>query len=171
MDEFVHQAVDRDYARSGYTRGHVFPRQYAADKEDRNSTFTFTNAAPQREHNNQIWAAQVETRMKKDIEAKCVASSQKAVYVVTGVVPGDRWIAIRRKKGNQNGVNIPSYFWTAYCCFNKKDKPVAQAYLAEQYERNDKTYELSRMSVKRLNEHLTTFYKKHFSVFGDLCLI
>lgn len=78
MDEFVHQAVDRDYAGSGYTRGHVFPRQYAADKEDRDSTFTFTNAAPQREHNNQIWAAQAETRMKKDIEAKCVVNSPKA---------------------------------------------------------------------------------------------
>ncbi|XP_046717721.1 endonuclease domain-containing 1 protein-like isoform X2 [Silurus meridionalis] len=54
IDVYYNQAVDRDYAESNtindikYTRGHVFPRQYAAA----DSTFTFTNVAPQTQHSN-----------------------------------------------------------------------------------------------------------------------
>lgn len=104
MNEFVHQAVDRDYKESGkytniaYTRGHVFPRQYAADEDQADSTFTFTNVAPQTQHSNGKWAKQVETPMMKDIETKCTPNRTKPAYIVTGVVPGNKWITITRKE-------------------------------------------------------------------------
>lgn len=109
MDEFVYQAVDKDYINSGYTRGHVFPCQYAGDKDQMNSTDTFTNVAPQRGHNNAIWEAQVETLMKREIETRC----RKPAYIVTGVAPGGDWIPITKKNNsvlNKKRVNVPRYF-------------------------------------------------------------
>ncbi|KAI5087054.1 hypothetical protein C0J45_24408, partial [Silurus meridionalis] len=79
MDEYSNQAVNRDYAESQthtippveYTRGHVFPNQYAADQDQAESTFTFTNVAPQTQHSNGEWAKEVEKKMKNDIKTKC----------------------------------------------------------------------------------------------------
>ncbi|XP_053088039.1 endonuclease domain-containing 1 protein-like [Pangasianodon hypophthalmus] len=181
MDECFHQAVDRDYKESSkytniaYTRGHVFPRQYAADEDQADSTFTFTNVAPQTQHSNGKWAEQVETPMMREIETKCRPNRSKPAYIVTGVVPGNKWIAITKKGKNKpkifdQGVNIPSYYWTAFCCNINKNERFSKAYLARQNEPNDKTYELSEMSVNMLNAHLTRLYKQDFSVFGGLCL-
>lgn len=181
MDEFFHQAVNRDYkdsskyTRVAYTRGHVFPRHYAADEDQADSTFTFTNVAPQIQHSNGNWAEKVETPMMRVIETKCRPNHEKPAYIVTGVVPGTKWIPIRRKDGKKErtldlGVNIPSYYWTAFCCNINKNEHFSKAYLARQNEPNEKTYELTEMSVNMLNAHLTRLYKQDFSVFGALRL-
>ncbi|XP_053494069.1 endonuclease domain-containing 1 protein-like [Ictalurus furcatus] len=81
MNEFVHQAVDRDYKESGkytnivYTRGHVFPRQYAADEDQADSTFTFTNVAPQTQHSNGKWAEQGDTGVAGQYSGDCERDS------------------------------------------------------------------------------------------------
>ncbi|XP_060723207.1 endonuclease domain-containing 1 protein-like [Tachysurus vachellii] len=64
----VNQAVDSDYTGTEFTRGHVFPRQFAADQEQADSTFTLTNVAPQTKDSNQKWAEQVEEPMLKEIK-------------------------------------------------------------------------------------------------------
>ncbi|XP_053355441.1 endonuclease domain-containing 1 protein-like [Clarias gariepinus] len=178
MDEFFHQAVNRDYEESEsntepktkYTRGHVFPNQYAADDDQAESTFTFTNVAPQTAHSNNRWAEQVETPMKKEIPNVC-NKSDTSTFIVTGVVPGKNWISIKRKgKTIEKGVNIPSYYWTAFCCYISKNETRSKAYLSLQNQPNIMTYEFSRMSVDRLNIHLTRLYNQSFSVFSQLCL-
>ncbi|KAF7711054.1 endonuclease domain-containing 1 protein-like [Silurus meridionalis] len=183
IDVYYNQAVNRDYAESNtindikYTRGHVFPRQYAADEDQADSTFTFTNVAPQTQHSNQKWAEQVETPMKDEIQSVCQPNNNNPTYIVTGVVPGNKWIPIKRKDNNKvkgEGVNIPSYYWTAYCCVHKNER-ISKGFLSLQNQPDDRTYELSEMSVNILNGRLTELYegsllKNFFNVFGDLCL-
>ncbi|XP_060774059.1 endonuclease domain-containing 1 protein-like [Neoarius graeffei] len=181
MDKFFHQAVNRDYAESQrttgteYTRGHVFPRQYATNQDQADSTFAFTNVAPQTQHSNGEWAERVETPMMRVINQQCRPDNNNPTYIVTGVVPGNKWIPITRevkekRETIQNGVNIPSYYWTAFCCHNHQNERISMAYLTLQNEPNERTFEFSQMSVNRLNIQLTRLYKQEFSVFGTLCL-
>ncbi|KAF5882868.1 endonuclease domain-containing 1 protein-like [Clarias magur] len=181
MDAFFYQAVNRDYTDSSkytnvaYTRGHVFPNQYGVNQDQADSTFTFTNVAPQTQHSNGRWAEQVEIPMRKEILRECKANDGKPTYIVTGVVPGTKWIPITRTERNKpktfdRGINIPNYYWTAFCCVKTDNIRFSKAYLALQNEPNDKTFELSEMSVNILNSQLTRLYKQDFSVFGGLCL-
>ncbi|KAI5108652.1 endonuclease domain-containing 1 protein-like, partial [Silurus meridionalis] len=182
MDEYYNQAVNRDYKDSKrntnpkYTRGHVFPCGYAADQFQADSTFTFTNVAPQTQHSNEEWAEQVEMPMKNEIINRCSPTINNPTYIVTGVVPGNKWIPIKGKINNNyktinKGVNIPSYYWIAFCCVN--DNVKKKAYLFLQNPPDDRTYEFTEMSVDRLNVQLTRLYegslpKQNFKVFGDL---
>ncbi|KAI5108656.1 endonuclease domain-containing 1 protein-like, partial [Silurus meridionalis] len=120
VNKIKNQAVDLDYKDTGYTRGHVFPNQYAADQDQAESTFTLTNIAPQTQNSNGQWDKQVETPMLKELNNSCTLDHNHLAYIVTGVVPGDRWIPITRNNERfENGINIPSHYWSAFCCTNK----------------------------------------------------
>ncbi|XP_047669221.1 endonuclease domain-containing 1 protein-like [Tachysurus fulvidraco] len=180
MGGYFHQAVNRDYiqeiGRIAYTRGHVFPNQYAADQNQAQSTFTFTNVAPQTQHSNGEWAREVETPMRKEIKRVCNPNNTNKTFIVTGVVPGNNWISITRIDNNNinktidQGINIPSFYWTAFCCYINKNTTISRAYLARQNEPNPKSYEITDLSVDILNGRLSDLYKEDFKVFGDLCL-
>ncbi|XP_060724991.1 endonuclease domain-containing 1 protein-like [Tachysurus vachellii] len=178
MDEFLNQAVNRDYieSRIPYTRGHVFPKQYAVYQNQADSTFTFTNIAPQTNNSNGEWEAEVETPMRAEIQRECRQNYRIKAFIVTGVVPGNNWISIRRNDNNNKdktivqGVNIPSFYWTAFCCYINPTTTISRAYLARQNEPNPKSYEITRLSVDMLNSRLSSLYNQDFKVFGDLCL-
>ncbi|XP_027034333.2 endonuclease domain-containing 1 protein-like isoform X3 [Tachysurus fulvidraco] len=178
MDEYFHQAVSRDYMESiiPYTRGHVFPNQYAADQNQADSTFTFTNIAPQTNNSNREWDKKVEKPMRGEIETLFKQKNAKKAFIVTGVVPGNSWISITRKDNNNNdntlvqGVNIPSFYWTAFCCYYNQTTTISKAYLVRQNEPNPKSYEITRLSVDMLNRRLSSLYKEDFKVFSDMCL-
>ncbi|XP_047669372.1 endonuclease domain-containing 1 protein-like [Tachysurus fulvidraco] len=173
MYGYFHQAVNRDYIKSRipYTRGHVFPNQYAADRNQAGSTFTFTNIAPQAQHSNEEWEAEVETPMRGEIQRVCRQNNKIEAFIVTGVVPGNKWIPIRRNdKRFDKGVNIPRFYWTAFCCYINRDTTFSRAYLVRQNKRNPKSYEITRLSVDMLNGRLSSLYKQDFKVFGDMCL-
>uniref|UniRef100_A0A3B1JDZ6 Uncharacterized protein n=1 Tax=Astyanax mexicanus TaxID=7994 RepID=A0A3B1JDZ6_ASTMX len=112
-----------------YTRGHVFPKSYAQGTQQKESTFTLTNAAPQTEESNRKWAKHVEEPMLEEIKGNC--DNKSLVYIVTGVVPGETWLPIKRGVKIEKGVNIPRYFWTAFSCKPKKNKIDSHAYIAE----------------------------------------
>ncbi|KAK2857392.1 hypothetical protein Q7C36_005311 [Tachysurus vachellii] len=154
--KIFNQAVDSDYSGTGFTRGHVFPRQFAADQDQADSTFTLTNIAPQTQDSNQKWAAQAEEPMLKEINQDCKLDQNNQAYIVTGVVPGRNWIPITREvEKDQEGINIPSHAWSAYCCRNKTDykKLIVKTYLAEL----DK-FNLRRPDINNLNRRLTDLY-------------
>ncbi|KAI5091163.1 endonuclease domain-containing 1 protein-like [Silurus meridionalis] len=183
IDVYYNQAVNRDYLESNrindikYTRGHVFPRGYAADEDQADSTFTFTNVAPQTNYSNSEWERQVETPMKDEIKNRCTPNNNNPTYIVTGVVPGNKWIPIKRKDNNKvkgEGVNIPTYYWTAYCCVHNNVR-ISKGFLSQQNQPDGRTHEFTEMRVNILNGRLTELYKKSllkktFKVFGDLCL-
>ncbi|KAL6473333.1 hypothetical protein MHYP_G00168940 [Metynnis hypsauchen] len=57
------QASNRDYKHSKYDRGHLYPVCHAPTKEAAESTFTLTNAAPQKCDFNRNWYDEVESKV------------------------------------------------------------------------------------------------------------
>ncbi|XP_053540152.1 endonuclease domain-containing 1 protein [Ictalurus punctatus] len=166
LGNIINQAVDLDYGKSVYTRGHVFPRSYAANQDQANSTFTLTNIAPQTQNSNGAWAKQVEEPMRTEIKNICRLDQKHLAYIVTGVVPGNNWITITRGENNyEKGINIPSHFWSAFCCTGKNDHKelISKAYIAELVNFN-----VLKLSISRLNKRLTELYGQNFSVFPGL---
>ncbi|XP_017337693.2 endonuclease domain-containing 1 protein [Ictalurus punctatus] len=166
VGNIINQAVDLDYGKSVYTRGHVFPRSYAANQDQADSTFTLTNIAPQTQNINGAWAKQVEEPMRTEIKNICRLDQKHLAYIVTGVVPGNNWIMITRGENNyEEGINIPSYFWSAFCCTGKNDhkKLISKAYIAEL-----ENFKVLKPSIGRLNKRLTDLYGQDFSVFPGL---
>ncbi|XP_058258309.1 endonuclease domain-containing 1 protein-like [Hemibagrus wyckioides] len=166
--KIFNQAVDCDYSGTGFTRGHMFPRQFAVDKDQAESTYTLTNVAPQKGDSNQKWATQVETPILKEIKQRCRYKENDKVYIVTGVVPGEKWISIRRNGiYYEKGINIPSHFWSAYCCSSNKDdeKLNANAYIATQ-----ENFQSKPSNIQDLNKELSKLYNVPFSVFPGLDL-
>ncbi|XP_071177751.1 endonuclease domain-containing 1 protein-like [Mytilus edulis] len=104
------QAVNVDYTRSGYDRGHLNPQLYHCETEDsRKATNSLTNIAPQVPTFNQgIWNV-FETTLY-DISKKYCNFVGARRYYITGVLPSnDRFISNGR-------VNVPDHYWTAVCC-------------------------------------------------------
>ncbi|XP_027034354.2 endonuclease domain-containing 1 protein-like [Tachysurus fulvidraco] len=163
--QIVNQAVNSDYSDTVFTRGHLFPCQFAADQDQADSTFTLTNAAPQTQSSNQNWDKCVETPMLNEINQDCILNQNHQAYIVTGVVPGKNWIPITRKgKEYQKGINIPSHFWSAYCCTSNKGQLVARAYIAEQ-----ENFKVKHSNIQDLNTELTDLYNEiPFNVFPGI---
>ncbi|MCI4375829.1 hypothetical protein PGIGA_G00115300, partial [Pangasianodon gigas] len=152
----INQAVNSDYSNSSYTRGHVFPRSFAANQDQADSTFTLTNIAPQTQRSNGEWARQVETPMLTEIQRNCRLDQNHQAYIVTGVVPGKKWLPLKGKeREKKEGINIPSHFWSAFCCTNKTDlgKLILRAYIAEQ-----ENFKLRIPTIDNLNKRLTDLY-------------
>ncbi|OCT90240.1 hypothetical protein XELAEV_18018853mg [Xenopus laevis] len=108
------QAVNADYERTGYDRGHLSPVCHQADKNEQDATFTLTNVVPMNANFNRGKWKSYELHMIK------YAKECTTMYVVTGIVPGDKWI----NRTNTDRVNIPSHVWNAYCCVDNNGKPI-----------------------------------------------
>ncbi|XP_016105213.1 endonuclease domain-containing 1 protein-like [Sinocyclocheilus grahami] len=145
------QALNRDYYRSGYHRGHLAPVYLANSQSCAYATFTLTNAAPQADNFNSVLWWNVEKLMAQHLERKC---HLQPVYIVTGVVPGTNNI--------NNRVNIPSHFWTAYCCLDNNNRcSDSQGAIGI----NDNNSNIEYMSVADLEEELEYLYGRTFQLF------
>ncbi|XP_036455028.1 uncharacterized protein LOC118827695 [Colossoma macropomum] len=168
---FTHQARDEDYQEASvHERGHLFPHGYAADQDQADSTCTLTNIAPQTGTSNRNWEAQVETPMLNQIQNGCRLDENNPAYIVTGVVPGENWLRIKRgRRTIDHGINIPRYYWTAYSCINNNDGRIYQAFLAQQINhiKDDRytQFEVTPMNDQDLNTQLTELYGTTFHVF------
>ncbi|XP_048053725.1 endonuclease domain-containing 1 protein-like [Megalobrama amblycephala] len=105
----IHQALDGDYENSGFDRGHLAPVYQAQSQSCADATFTLTNAAPQDPSFNRGQWKELERNMAETLSKQC---KEYSVFIVTGVTPG-------RNKIKTDRVNVPSHFWTAYCCLDK----------------------------------------------------
>uniref|UniRef100_A0AAV2LF78 Endonuclease domain-containing 1 protein-like n=1 Tax=Knipowitschia caucasica TaxID=637954 RepID=A0AAV2LF78_KNICA len=102
------QAVDQDYTNSTFSRGHLNPSLHHQVHEDRSSTFTLTNAVPQKAGSNDGPWETLEQTVNKTLAAYCIGKA----YIVTGIIPyqnQEHWIKNKR-------VAVPEYLWSAYCC-------------------------------------------------------
>uniref|UniRef100_A0A3B1J1E9 Endonuclease domain-containing 1 protein-like n=1 Tax=Astyanax mexicanus TaxID=7994 RepID=A0A3B1J1E9_ASTMX len=167
------QALKKDYSgtflNERYTKGHVFPKSYAQGDQQKESTFTLTNVAPQTEDSNRQWADKVEKPMLKEIKENC----KDTAYIVTGVIPGETWLPIeRRGETIVQGVNIPRHFWTAYSCKSNNNINVSNAYFSQQITQppyGKTEFKVKNMTIDTLNKKLETYYYKTpflFLVFG-----
>nr|XP_005170933.2 endonuclease domain-containing 1 protein-like [Danio rerio] len=149
----VHQALDKDYDKSGYDRGHLAPVYHANSQSCADATFTLTNAAPQEPNFNRgPWKA-LEGQIANDLFKTCTKKGCR-FYVVTGVVPGNG-------QPVNNRVNVPSYFWTAFCCLNKNVCQFSGGAIGT----NDNNGNIKLLSVAGLQNKLQQFYGKAITLF------
>ncbi|KAF3698084.1 Endonuclease domain-containing 1 protein [Channa argus] len=112
LHHYEHQASNMDYENAtDYDRGHLFPRIFAFDENDKFSTFTLTNIVPQARNFNQGSWVNMENCLRCILLRFCKNSNNVSEgYVVTGAQPGTEKL--------NNSVNIPSVLWSAFCCYN-----------------------------------------------------
>ncbi|XP_051989337.1 endonuclease domain-containing 1 protein-like [Xyrauchen texanus] len=153
------QAINDDYDKTGYDKGHLYPVSQADDQCTAFATFTLTNAAPQHlRFNRGVWN-QMERAVLNYMNTNCQLNNNIA-YIVTGTVPSNP------SKLMNNRVNIPKYFWNAFCCFDKNCKKwVSKAHKGP----NDDTGTLLELSLNNLEAGLSQDYGQAFSVFGGQC--
>ncbi|XP_063794545.1 endonuclease domain-containing 1 protein-like [Pseudophryne corroboree] len=150
------QAINSDYTGSNYHKGHLNPNADHPDGPGQLVTYTLTNVAPMYGSlNSGAWRAN-EKRVK-DIAATC-----GRMYVITGAVPGNNWIAVN---GVQR-VNIPSHIWSAFCCLNNNNQPIrAEGSLAPN---NANTVE-SGITIANLQTKLRSLLGVSVTLFQNNC--
>ncbi|XP_031600263.2 endonuclease domain-containing 1 protein-like isoform X1 [Oreochromis aureus] len=111
---YAHQAVITDYSgQQEFEKGHLFPSSYTCDVVDKRSTFTLTNAVPQRKlFNNRQWNM-MESCVKCIMDNYCINNNYKTEgFVVIGAQPSNGNLLNKK-------VNIPSVLWSAFCCYSQ----------------------------------------------------
>ncbi|XP_058640040.1 endonuclease domain-containing 1 protein-like [Onychostoma macrolepis] len=140
------QALNGDYEKSGFDRGHLAPVLQANSQICADATFTLTNAAPQNPSFNRDQWRKLEGIIAKELSDQCLPNKY-SVYIVTGVVPGNNNI--------NNRVTVPSHFWTAYCCLDNNNKcQISSGFIGKNENITPK-----RNTVKDLETELATLYK------------
>ncbi|XP_044215286.1 endonuclease domain-containing 1 protein-like [Thunnus albacares] len=153
------QAVNEDYTGTArvYDKGHLLPVKHRNSQSCAVATFTLTNAAPQHKtFNRGTWRVK-EAEVADTLTTDCLNRGFHA-HIVTGVVPGNTNINRR--------VNIPRYFWSAYCCRDNNNRPKLSGAF---YGKNDYTNRVTSISITSLDARLTRAYGTGFQVFSDKC--
>ncbi|CAK6978127.1 endonuclease domain-containing 1 protein-like [Scomber scombrus] len=161
------QALNDDYHKSGYHRGHLVPVYHRNTKACLDATFTLTNAAPQSpKFNSGAWRV-AEATVAKKLDTDCLNKGFKA-YIITGVVPGNTDIK-GNNPPNPGSVNVPDYFWSAYCCVDNNKVPVPSVFGAYHRKNDNSKIATTPTTVANLNAMLQLVYGTGFSVFGNNC--
>lgn len=115
------------YPNIPYHRGHLVPKKtYSSTPKSVLSTYTYTNAVPQRPAFNGGQWAQFEKRIRK-YAGTCTKDLKGELYLLTGTSfahyhPGDPAVithpVVNSLFDNVNGgsIFIPNSMWTAGCC-------------------------------------------------------
>jgi hypothetical protein len=164
---YTHQAVNQDYDEYGkdkkVNKGHMFPKAFAHQPVNQNSTFTLTNAVPQVQSFNEGSWGKMECAVRKILLKQCLdTNGQPKAYVLTGAVP-----SVNNKLNNR--VNIPDLMWTAYCCYNSKKKEwMAKAHWGVNKE---ETKVMNPHTLSELHDMLKQHYPgdDEVQVFPDQC--
>ncbi|XP_067410793.1 endonuclease domain-containing 1 protein-like [Emydura macquarii macquarii] len=164
------QAVNADYNRIGYDRGHLNPNSFHCG-EGRTATFTLTNAVPKDPCFNRIRWYELERNLQQQLKEKCINLDGKP-FLITGAVPHPKYkIPIKDNRGNSNRdagrVVVPSHIWTAVCCnHSNNNKKFSFAFLGI----NKPGSTLNAMQVTELNNELKNLYKRpSIEIFIDDC--
>ncbi|CAI5671554.1 unnamed protein product [Oreochromis niloticus] len=122
---YKHQDVNTDYDpynQQKFGRGHLFPNSYACDLTEKISTFTLTNAVPQKSHFYRGNWNQMEKCVKRFLDENCINNNKKIEgFVVIGAKPSDS-ASSDSSLLNNNKINIPSVLWSAFCCYSSSQK-------------------------------------------------
>ena len=104
-------AVDSDYKRSGYDRGHLVPaRDMAFSKETLKESFLFSNISPQLPKFNRGKWAELESYVRE------MAKKHGLIYVITGPIFDET-----DEKIGANAVSVPSYFFKALLFYTSSE--------------------------------------------------
>ena len=150
------QALNGDYVGAKYDRGHLAPVAHQNTQACVDATFTLTNAAPQNPSFNRGQWRVTEKKVADNLKKNCIAKRYTA-FIVTGVVPGNVPIG--------KGVNIPSYFWSAYCCIdNNNINKLSGGFYGQNINQP-----VTSVTVQALETFLSQQYNTGFQVFPGIC--
>lgn len=160
----ANQAINEDYFNNSYkvNRGHLFPLCHAADLDTAKSTFTLTNAVPQKvSFNGGSWSRMEEKT--KNVMNSCKIDNNVLAHVLTGAIPGNNEL--------KEKVNIPSYMWMAFCCY-VGNKLFSQAYWAPNEEEEDpkELKTINEKSLQELQEFLSQKLRTKVQLFENDCI-
>ncbi|XP_056088720.1 endonuclease domain-containing 1 protein-like [Rhinichthys klamathensis goyatoka] len=159
---YPNQAINEDFFNNyGLNRGHLFPSGHAGDDVTAESTFTLTNVVPQKISFNAGSWNRMEREISDIMNKHCCDNNKVLAHVLTGAIPGNNKL---------NGkVNIPSYMWTAFCCYNSAANTfVSQAYWALNVdEHKEKT--IIKNSLQKLQEFLSQQLRTKVQLFNNNC--
>ncbi|XP_075034082.1 endonuclease domain-containing 1 protein-like [Mixophyes fleayi] len=151
------QAVNDDYRNSGLTRGHVNPSQHHSSASQL-STFTYTNMAPQESTFNSGTWNQYETFLRDKILPSCTQTHVLSGVILSGFTPVEgKWLRGR--------VNVPSFYWSAFCCVKADGTKRAEGRLG----RNTSPYDVVTETVPDLEAVLSKAYGREVSLFYQGC--
>ncbi|XP_039464117.1 endonuclease domain-containing 1 protein-like isoform X2 [Oreochromis aureus] len=143
---YKNQAVNTDYKpynQQGFDRGHLFPSSYGSDPTEKSSTFTLTNAVPQKSRFNRVRWRNMENCVKKFLDTNCINDNNRMAFVVIGAKPrrsasseskssdnksSDSESSESKSSGSEssllkkNKIHIPSVLWSAFCCYSSSQK-------------------------------------------------
>ncbi|XP_057184518.1 endonuclease domain-containing 1 protein-like [Triplophysa rosa] len=151
---FLYQARNEDYwikdkgTKNECTHGTLFSMKHIADLETAESTFTLTNTVPEivgfRERTLTLANA-----FKDFMHHNCLDNNNKiAAYVLTGAIPS--------KATWNKRVNIPSFMWTVFCCYNSStNSMISQTYRDENKKDSNNTVTIK--DLKSLEDFLQKY--------------
>lgn len=127
-------ASSKDYAKSGYDKGHlVNAEDFAFDCDKERCTFSFYNCMPQHPKLNRGSWKSWETTIRKE-------SQYNILKIYTGAIYGNNSIG--------DGVRIPEYCWKVV--YNTKTKLILHSLLFK----NDASEEVQRITISQLKNLL-----------------
>ncbi|RXN09841.1 endonuclease domain-containing 1 -like protein [Labeo rohita] len=136
------QAVNSDYEKSNYGKGHLYPVQHTNNHLSMLATSTLTNAAPQDlTFNRGQWS-----KHEKDVILDLQSCNES--YVVTGVVPDTN---IRIPTNNPR-VTVSKYYWRATCCKQ------GSTFIGKGYFGPDNNGKVQSLSITDLQQKLIKDY-------------
>uniref|UniRef100_A0A4W4DP46 Uncharacterized protein n=1 Tax=Electrophorus electricus TaxID=8005 RepID=A0A4W4DP46_ELEEL len=166
------QAQYSDYQGSGKERGHLYPAYQNNNNVQMDATFTLTNAAPQDDKFNKAWFHNVERKLAQQITKLYLDVFLYTVYGHIYYLNGMTFFPLESPDETiisfcLIAVNVPSYFWTAYCCLDNNYRLVASGgYIASW----NGQIQLQSKSILDLEKDLASHYHiGAFPVFGGLC--
>nr|XP_025037363.1 E3 ubiquitin-protein ligase TRIM17-like isoform X1 [Pelodiscus sinensis] len=95
------QAINEDYKKTGYDRGHLNP--YAFQCDGRAATFTLTNVVPMDPCFNRVRWLELEKHLKAQLTQDCPDPEENA-FLVTGVVPNNQHKIPREDDDKRRGI-------------------------------------------------------------------
>ncbi|MDR2084030.1 MAG: DNA/RNA non-specific endonuclease [Bacteroidales bacterium] len=124
--EYKNCANDRDYSKSGYDRGHLFPAANSCTKEAMNESFYYTNMSPQvPPFNRGIWS-------KMEAKVRDWAVEYDTIYVVTGAYLKDYLSTIG------SGVAVPEYYYKIIVVNTEKTQQALAFFIRNEKGKSDK---------------------------------
>lgn len=138
--------TNKEYARSGYDRGHLAPNADMSSRNSQYESFSFVNLIPQDPDNNRHLWANIESTTRK-----FTLKSGKA-YVVSGVLFLNPTLKTIGSNGRNKGLYVPTHLWKAVYYPNSS---VAGVYLVNNAPGNN--YQILSLADFAKNYNFTPF--------------
>uniref|UniRef100_A0A8C4F7E0 Endonuclease domain-containing 1 protein n=1 Tax=Dicentrarchus labrax TaxID=13489 RepID=A0A8C4F7E0_DICLA len=154
---YQNQAGETDYAAGiQYNRGHFFPSTHAFNQDDKISTFTLTNVAPQiTAFNGESWG-RMERCVKCVMQRYCADNNgRRQAFVAVGAIPSAEDEKDPNKNKLNGRVNIPSQLWSAFCCFSAESNAwIASAFWGNNVADTRPNQHMRTRTLRELNNNL-----------------